>query len=53
LPERIAVAAGNAAKYLQGTYPILCTIGDYVWNDVVDKDYSTQIMVQQSVAKVK
>jgi hypothetical protein len=31
---------------------IFCTIGDNVWNKVVDKDHSVQIMVQLSIMKL-
>ncbi len=31
---------------------IFCTIGDNIWNEVVDKDHSIQVMVQICVLKI-
>ena len=38
---------------MQDSDLILRTIGDDVWKEVIDKDHSTQIMVQLSVLKLK
>jgi hypothetical protein len=51
--DQIASAEQLAAKYVEDSGPILCTVGDDVWKEVVDKDHSTQIMVQLSVLKLK
>ncbi len=51
--NRIATAEQVAAKYQQDSDPILCTVEDDVWNDVVDNDHSTQILVQLSDLKLK
>jgi hypothetical protein len=53
LADRIASAEQVAAKYAEDSGPILCTVGDDVWKEVVDKDHSMQIMVQLSVLKFK
>jgi hypothetical protein len=49
----IASAEQLAAKYVQDSGPFLCTVGDDVWKEVVDKDHSMQIVVQLSVLKLK
>jgi hypothetical protein len=51
--DRIVSAEQLAAKYVEDSGPILCTVGDDVWKEVVDKDHSTQIMMQLSVLKLK
>jgi hypothetical protein len=51
--DQIASAEQVAAKYVEDSGLILCTIGDDVWKEVVDKDHLTQIMVQLSVLKLR
>jgi hypothetical protein len=48
--ERISVAEQLAEKHQHKW--IFCVVGDDVWNEVVDKDHSVQIMVQLSNMKL-